>query len=125
MAVGFGVTTLLFVLMFKVLPDVQITWHVALVGALITSILFTLGAYLFGLYLRYGGVVSLLGAVGSFVVILIWAYFSAQMVFFGAKFAQVYAKAIGKPIIPSHRAIRLAPLVAVTEVEVNEEDELE
>ena len=123
LAIGFGVTTLLFVLMFKVLPDVQITWHVALVGALITSILFTLGAYLFGLYLRYGGVVSLLGAVGSFVVILIWAYFSAQMVFFGAKFAQVYARAIGKPIIPSHRAVSLTPLVAVTEV--NEDDELE
>jgi membrane protein len=123
LAIGFGVTTLLFVLMFKVLPDVQITWHVALVGALITSILFNLGAYLFGLYLRYGGVVSLLGAVGSFVVILIWAYFSAQMVFFGAKFAQVYAKAIGKPIVPSHRAVSLRPPIAVTNVD--EDDELE
>lgn len=121
--IGFAVTTLLFVLMFKVLPDVQITWHVALVGALITSILFNLGAYLFGLYLRYGGVVSLLGAVGSFVVVLIWAYFSAQMVFFGAKFAQVYAKAIGKPIVPSHRAISLRPAIAVTNVE--KDDELE
>lgn len=111
--IGFGVTTLLFLLMFKVLPDVQITWHIALVGALITSVLFTLGAYLFGLYLRYGGVVSVLGAVGSFVVILIWSYFSAQMVFFGAKFAQVYATAIGEPILPTHRAIsiRSAPVV--------------
>lgn len=112
--IGFGVTTLLFALMFKVLPDVQITWHVALVGALVTSVLFNLGAYLFGLYLRYGGVVSILGAVGSFVVVLIWAYFSAQMVFFGAKFAQVYAAAIGKPIIPSHRAISLRPPKPVT-----------
>lgn len=114
--IGFGVTTLLFTLMFKVLPDVQITLHVALVGALITSILFNLGAYLFGLYLRYGGVVSVLGAVGSFVVILIWSYFSAQMVFFGAKFAQVYATAIGKPIIPSHRAISIRPTPVVTGV---------
>lgn len=114
LVIGFGVTTLLFALMFKVLPDVQITGHVALVGALITSILFNLGAYLFGLYLRYGGVVSILGAVGSFVVVLIWAYFSAQMVFFGAKFAQVYANAIGKPIIPSHRAISIRPPKPVT-----------
>ena len=121
--IGFGVTTYLFVLMFKVLPDVQITWHVALVGALVTSILFNLGAYLFGLYLRYGGVVSILGAVGSFVIVLIWAYFSAQMVFFGAKFAQVYAIAIGKPIVPSHRAISLRPPIAVTDL--NEDDELE
>jgi membrane protein len=121
--IGFGVTTLLFVLMFKVLPDVQITWHVAFVGALVTSILFNLGAYLFGLYLRYGGVVSILGAVGSFVIVLIWAYFSAQMVFFGAKFAQVYAMAIGKPIVPSHRAISLRPPIAVTDL--NEDDEFE
>jgi membrane protein len=121
--IGFGVTTLLFVLMFKVLPDVQITWHVAFVGAMVTSILFNLGAYLFGLYLRYGGVVSILGAVGSFVIVLIWAYFSAQMVFFGAKFAQVYAMAIGKPIVPSHRAISLRPPIAVTDL--NEDDEFE
>lgn len=118
--IGLGVTTLLFALLFKVLPDVQITWHVALVGALITSILFNLGAYLFGLYLRYGGGVSILGAVGSFVVVLIWAYFSAQMVFFGAKFAQVYAAAIGKPIIPSHRAISLRPTKPVTSVSERE-----
>lgn len=121
--IGFGVTTFLFVLMFKVLPDVQINWHVAVVGALVTSTLFNLGAYLFGLYLRYGGVVSILGAVGSFVIVLIWAYFSAQMVFFGAKFAQVYAIAIGKPIVPSHRAISLRPPIAVTDL--NEDDEFE
>ena len=121
--IGFGVTTFLFVLMFKVLPDVQITWHVAFVGALVTSTLFNLGAYLFGLYLRYGGVVSILGAVGSFVIVLIWAYFSAQMVFFGAKFAQVYATAVGKPIVPSHRAISLRPPIAVTDL--NEDNEFE
>lgn len=118
--IGFGVTTLLFTLMFKVLPDVQITLHVALVGAVITSVLFNLGAYLFGLYLRYGGVVSVLGAVGSFVVVLIWSYFSAQMVFFGAKFAQVYALAIGEPIIPTHRAISIRPTPVVTSVKESE-----
>ena len=114
--IGLGVTTVLFTLMFKVLPDVQITLHVALVGALITSVLFNLGAYLFGLYLRYGGVVSILGAVGSFVVVLIWSYFSAQMVFFGAKFAQVYAAAIGEPILPTHRAISIRPAPVATGV---------
>lgn len=118
--IGLGVTTLLFTLMFKVLPDVQITLHVAVVGALITSVLFNLGAYLFGLYLRYGGVASILGAVGSFVVVLIWSYFSAQMVFFGAKFAQVYATAIGQPIIPTHRAISIRPPSIVTSVNESE-----
>jgi len=106
---GFGLTTLLFALMFKVLPDVHITWQVAGVGALITSLLFNLGTFVLGLYLRYGGAASILGAVGSFVVVLIWAYYSAQMVFFGAKFAQVYAAAIGKPIMPTPRAISLRP----------------
>jgi len=107
--IGFGLTTLLFALMFKVLPDVQIAWQVAWVSALITSLLFSLGAFLIGLYLRYGGAASIWGAVGSFVVVLIWAYYSAQIVFFGAKFAQVYAIAIGRPIIPTPRAVSLRP----------------
>jgi len=99
--IGFGLITLLFAIMFKILPDVRITWRVVWVGALVTSILFNIGAFLIGLYLGYGGAQSLLGAAGSLVVLMIWISYSAQIVFFGAKFALVYASAIGKPILPA------------------------
>ena len=102
-----GLTTLLFVLTFKLLPDVQISWRVVWVGALVTSILFNIGAFLLGLYFGYGYVQSLLGAAGSLVVIMIWISYSAQIIFFGAKFALVYASAIGKPILPAPYAISL------------------
>ena len=104
---GLGVTTLLFALAFKLLPDVQIAWRVVWVGALVTSILFNIGAFLIGLYLGYGYAQSLLGAAGSLVVIMIWISYSAQIIFFGAKFALVYASAIGKPILPAAYAMSL------------------
>ena len=105
---GFVLTTVLFALTFKLLPDVQIAWRVVWVGALVTSVLFNIGAFLIGLYLGYGGgVQSLLGAAGSLVVIMIWISYSAQIVFFGAKFALVYASAIGRPILPASNAISL------------------
>lgn len=102
---GFGLTTLLFALTFKLLPDVQISWRVVWVGALVTSILFNIGAFLLGLYFGYDGAQSALGAAGSLVVIMVWISYSAQIVFYGAKFALVYASAIGKPILPASYAI--------------------
>jgi len=104
---GFVLTTVLFALTFKLLPDVQISWRVVWVGALVTSILFNIGAFLIGLYLGYGYAQSILGAAGSLVVIMIWISYSAQIVFFGAKFALVYASAIGKPILPASYAMSL------------------
>lgn len=103
---GFGVTTILFALTFKLLPDVKIAWRVVWVGALVTSLLFNLGAFLIGLYLGYGGFQSALGAAGSLVILMIWISYSAQIVFFGAKFALVYGSAIGKPILPASYAIQ-------------------
>ena len=103
--IGLGLTTLLFAIMFKLLPDVQVSWRVVWVGALVTSLLFNLGAYLIGLYLGLGGARSLLGAAGSLVVLMIWISYSAQIIFFGAKFALVYAAAIGKPIVPAAHAV--------------------
>ena len=104
---GIGLTTFLFALTFKLLPDVRIAWRVVWVGALVTSILFNIGAFLLGLYFGYGGAQSALGAAGSFVVIMIWISYSAQIVFFGAKFALVYGSAIGKPILPASYAMSL------------------
>ena len=104
---GLGLMTLLFAITFKLLPDVQIAWRVVWVGALVTSILFNIGAFLLGLYFGYGYAQSLLGAAGSLVIIMIWISYSAQIIFFGAKFALVYGTAIGRPILPASYAMSL------------------
>ncbi|MBK9923822.1 MAG: YihY/virulence factor BrkB family protein [Anaerolineales bacterium] len=104
---GFGLITLLFALMFKLLPDVKIAWRVVWVGAVVTSLLFNIGAFLIGLYLGYGGAQSALGAASSLVIIMIWIAYSSQIIFFGAKFALVYGAAIGKPILPSSNAVSM------------------
>lgn len=108
---GVGVTTIFFAFTYKLLPDVKIAWRVVWVGALVTSILFNGGAFIIGLYLGYGGYGSAIGAAGSLVVLMIWIAYSAQIIFFGAKFALVYAEAIGKPILPASYAVsmKLAP----------------
>ena len=108
---GLGLTTLLFALTFKLLPDVQISWRVVWVGAIVTSFLFNIGAFLIGLYLGYG-LRTILGAAGSLIVLMVWIAYSAQIIFFGAKFALVYASATGRPILPASNAVsmRLSPL---------------
>jgi len=109
---GLGLTTLLFAITFKLLPDAQVSWRVVWVGAIVTSILFNIGAFLIGLYLGYGGPRTLLGAAGSLVVLMVWVAYSAQIIFFGAKFALVYASATGDPILPASNAVsmKLSPL---------------
>lgn len=104
---GLGLATLLFALTFKLLPDVRISWRVVWVGAAVTSLLFNIGAFLIGLYLGYGVAQTILGAAGSLVVLMVWIAYSAQIIFFGAKFALVYAAAIGKPILPSSNAVSM------------------
>jgi membrane protein len=120
---GFGVTTLLFAIMYKILPDVKIPWRVVLVGSLVTSFLYHVGAFVIGLYLGYGGTLqSALGAAGSLVVAMIWIAYSAQIVFYGAKFALVYGSAIGRPILPASYAMRVRLSSAeVKSLEDNEE----
>jgi len=104
---GFGLTTLLFAITYKLLPDVKISWRVILVGSLVTSFLFNVGAFLIGLYLGYDSARSALGTAGSIVVLMIWIAYSAQIIFFGAKFALVYAAAIGQPILPASNAVSM------------------
>jgi membrane protein len=89
--VSFGVFTLLFALIFKLLPDAEIAWKDVWVGAALTALLFTVGKYLIGLYLGNTSVGSTYGAAGSLAVFLVWVYYSAQILFFGAEFTQVYA----------------------------------
>jgi membrane protein len=86
------IITLLFALIFKMVPDRKISWTCVLPGAFLTSILFIIGKLLIGMYLTHTGIASSYGAAGSVIVILLWVYYSAQIVFFGAEFSHVYAK---------------------------------
>jgi membrane protein len=104
---SFGVITLLFALMYKFLPDVKITWGDVGIGAVITALLFTIGKSLISLYLGNSGVGSTYGAAGSLVVLLLWVNYSAQILFFGAEFTQVYANKYGSRIVPTKNAVPL------------------
>jgi membrane protein len=87
-----GVVALLFASIYKLLPDVAVPWRVAGVGGLVTAVLFTVGQYVVALYLATRSVASPYGAAGSLVVVLVWVYYSAQILFLGAEFTQVYAR---------------------------------
>ncbi|MEP6670842.1 MAG: YihY/virulence factor BrkB family protein [Chthoniobacter sp.] len=92
---SFVVVTVLFALIFRVLPDRRIAWRDVWVGAGITALLFTLGKFLIGLYLGQAAVASSYGAAGSLIIILLWTFYSAQILFFGAEFTQVFARRYG------------------------------
>jgi membrane protein len=98
--ISIGVITVLFALIFKFLPDAQIAWRDVWLGAFVTALLFSLGKFLIGLYLGNSAVASSFGAAGSLVLLLIWIYYSAQIMLFGAEFTQVYANEYGSKIVP-------------------------
>ncbi len=104
---SFAITTALFGLIFKFLPDVKITWNDVFIGAVITSFLFTVGRFLLGQYLGNATFGSTYGAAGSLVVILAWVNYAAQILFFGAEFTQVYARKYGSGMTPTKNAIPL------------------
>lgn len=93
--VSFGVVTLLFAMMFRVLPDAEIAWHDVWLGAAVTALLFTIGKFAIGLYLGRATVSSTYGAAGTVVIVMLWAYYSAQIMLFGAEFTQVYSRSFG------------------------------
>lgn len=99
-AMGLGVTTLIFAMIYKYVPDARVAWKEVGVGALFTAVLFTIGQFLLGLYLARGTFSSTYGAAGSFLVILLWVYYSAQILLLGAEFTQVYARRYGDTIQP-------------------------
>jgi membrane protein len=102
--ISFAVITVLFALIYKVLPQADIRWRDVFIGAAVTSLLFTIGKYLIGLYLGNSTVSSSFGAAGSFVVLLLWIYYSAQILLLGAEFTQVYARMYGANVKPSANA---------------------
>ena len=99
--ISLGVFTLLFALIYKYLPDIKIAWRDVFVGALFTSILFSIGKELLGFYLGNGSFGSAYGAAGSVITVLAWIYYSVQIMLFGAEFTQVYTRRYG-----SHRSNR-------------------
>jgi membrane protein len=118
-AVSFVVITLLFAMMYKWLPDAQIAWHDVWVGAAVTSLLFDLGKLAIGLYIGKQGLESTYGAAASIVVVLIWVYYSAQIILMGAEFTHVYALRMGslKGSEPVPKAAKpLGPLDTASDV---------
>ena len=109
----FAVVVLLFAMIFKFLPDVQIQWRDVWIGAVITAILFGIGKWLLGFYLGSGAAGSAYGAASSLITLLLWVYYSSQILLFGAEFTQVYAARAGRAFKPTEYAV----LVETKEVE--------
>lgn len=113
LVVNLGVITLLFALIFKVLPDARIAWRTVWVGAAITALLFVLGKYVISLYLGSRTLGTTYGAAASLVVLLLWVYYSAQILLFGAEVTQVYARQRGERVEPNDHALRVGSSTAV------------
>jgi membrane protein len=111
--ISVGVTTVLFAMIFRILPDAEIAWRDVWIGALSTAVLFTIGKFLIGLYLGRSSVSSAYGAAGSLVIILLWVNYSTQILFLGAEFTKVFASHRGSRIRPSDHALP-APNPAAT-----------
>jgi membrane protein len=96
--------TLLVALTFKILPDVDMPWRNVWIGSVLTGLLLVIGNWLIGLYLTYSSVASAYGAAGSVVVILLWVYYSSQILLFGAEFTHVYTTRYHLPVVPAENA---------------------
>jgi len=103
--ISFVVITGSFALIFKLLPDVKIAWRDVWLGAAVTSLFFTMGKFLIGLYLGRSAVASAYGAAGSLVIIVVWVYYSAQILLFGAEFTKVWTKRRGSGFVPEQTAV--------------------
>jgi membrane protein len=109
----FAIVVLVLAVIFKILPDAKIRWRDVWIGAVITALLFALGKWALGLYLGSGSAASAYGAASSLITLLLWVYYSSQILLFGAEFTQVYADYFGARVLPDEHAVR----VQRTEVE--------
>jgi membrane protein len=103
----FSVVVLLFAMIFKFLPNVKIRWRDVWIGAVITAILFGVGKWALGFYLGSGTAGSAYGAASSLITLLLWVYYSSQILLFGAEFTQVYAERAGRGVKPDEYAVRV------------------
>jgi membrane protein len=109
----FAVFTLLLAMIYRMLPDVTIAWSDVWIGAGMTAVLFSIGKFLIGLYLGRSSITSTYGAAGSVVIVLLWVYYSAAILFVGAEFTRAYAARVGTGIAPSRHALRISDVVTV------------
>jgi membrane protein len=107
-AISFGVIALIFALIFKFIPDVEISWRDVWFGSVVTALLFMVGKTAIGIYLGTSSVASSYGVAGSLVVLLLWIYYSAQILFLGAEFTQVFADKYGRHVQPDSNAIPMS-----------------
>jgi membrane protein len=103
--ISLGLVTVVLAAIFKILPDVKIAWRDVWVGALVTSVLFHIGKFGISLYIGKASVGSTFGAAGSLAVLLVWIYYSSQIVLFGAEFTRVYANEYGSRVVADDNAI--------------------
>ena len=108
---SYAIITLLFALIYKVLPDVHIQWRTVWIGALVTAALFVIGKFALGIYFGNSDPASAYGAAGSLILILLWVSYSCLILFFGAEFTQVFARRYGHNIVPSAYARRTASYI--------------
>jgi membrane protein len=104
--VSIVVTTGLFALLFRILPDVRLRWRDVTTGAVVTAVLFTVGQQVIGLYLGRSAVASMYGAAGSMMILLLWVYYSCQILLFGAQFTRVWAARQGRKVSPEPFAVK-------------------
>ena len=109
--VSYGIITLLFATIYKVLPDVEIQWKTVWIGALVTAALFVIGKFALGIYFGKSDPASAYGAAGSLILILLWVSYSCLILFFGAEFTQVYARRYGHHIEPTAHSQRTASYI--------------
>jgi membrane protein len=101
------VIILLFALIFRYLPDAKVAWRDVWVGATLTAVLFVLGKFVLALYLGSGAAGSAYGAASSLIALLLWIYYAAQILLFGAEFTQVYANTYGTLVQPKKHAVKV------------------
>jgi len=101
---SFALTTIVFALIYKLMPRVTVRWEDVWLGALVTAMLFTIGKFLIGLYIGKSGIASGFGAAGSLIIVLVWVYYSAQIFLIGAEFTSVYAHSFDPAREPGQQA---------------------
>ena len=106
-ATSLTLITILFAMLFRMLPDVKIKWRDVILGAFVTALLFKLGQYVLALYFKYGTTASAYGAAGSFVAILLWVYYSSWILLYGAEFTKVFARFCGRWVDAEDYATKL------------------
>jgi membrane protein len=109
--ISFAVVSGLFAMIFKLLPNVRLAWRDVWLGAVATSLLFTLGKIVIGYYLATSSMASSFGAAGSVIIVLTWIYYSACILFFGAEITKIYARRYGSGVVPNSRAVLVDDLL--------------